>query len=218
MATGGEVLSHWYTLLDDFRTEPLAFYTAVEAALKKREIPNIRFERGGVEGGRALSASRQYLRVVRGRHTFDICAAPFGKSFFFSWWLTASVAGLGFGFAVAGFIATVLFIWLMCNTFGLFAGFAISILLGPVALYALGYLIHEHVIDGEDLVIATPVLGRIYESLFHPHTYFRHDSALMFQESVRKVVTEVINSLCTEQGLRALSDEEVVPRLRQLAA
>ena len=34
-----------------------------------------------------MSASREYLRVQHKELVFDICAAPFGKDFFISWWL-----------------------------------------------------------------------------------------------------------------------------------
>ena len=34
-----------------------------------------------------LSASREYLRIKHGDLVFDVCAAPFGKDFFISWWL-----------------------------------------------------------------------------------------------------------------------------------
>lgn len=218
MPTSGPVISHWYTLLDDFRTSPLDFYKAIEAGLAGREVPDIRFERVVWKEGGALSADRVYLRVIRGRHTFDICAAPFGKSFFFSWWLTESVARFGLGFAVACVVMVALFIWFMCGVFGIVTGLILSAIFGPVALYSVGYAVHLRIIDGEEMVLATPILGSIYDSYFHPNTYFRHDSALMFQESVRKVVMEVINSLCGEQGLRALSTDETLPRLKQLAA
>jgi hypothetical protein len=39
------------------------------------------------EGGLA-SASREYLRIHRGKHAFDICAAPFGTGLFISRWFT----------------------------------------------------------------------------------------------------------------------------------
>ncbi len=39
------------------------------------------------EGG-LFSGSREYLRVKRQEHVFDVCGAPFGRAFFVSWWLT----------------------------------------------------------------------------------------------------------------------------------
>ena len=47
-------------------------------------------------GSRLASANRQYLRMHRGKHAFDICAAPFGNGFFVSWWLTEPPLRFGF--------------------------------------------------------------------------------------------------------------------------
>ncbi len=38
------------------------------------------------EGG-VLSAKREYLRIQRGNLAFDVCTAPHGSGYFFSWWM-----------------------------------------------------------------------------------------------------------------------------------
>ena len=35
-------------------------------------------------------ADREYLRIKHGDIVFDVCASPFGKDFFISWWLYES--------------------------------------------------------------------------------------------------------------------------------
>ncbi len=80
------VISHWSTLVENFQASPLAFYDAVEAALKRREIPATENSRVDYKEGGLLSAKREYLHVVREKLVFDICGAPFGTGFFFSWW------------------------------------------------------------------------------------------------------------------------------------
>src|ERR1700753_1489789 len=82
------VLGHQNVLVEGFSTSPLDFYAAVEAALYRRQIPDIKFTRVTWRESGILSAERIYLRVTRGVLNFDICAAPFGTGFFFSWWLT----------------------------------------------------------------------------------------------------------------------------------
>ena len=37
------------------------------------------------------------------------------------------------------------------------------------------------------------MIGWVYERLFNPQTYYRYDTAMMFQESVRRAVNEVID-------------------------
>src|SRR5215216_5997659 len=78
------VLSHWHQLYENFSTSSRDFYTAVEEAIKKREVPDLVFSRVTWKESGILSAKREYLRVARGRLHWDICAAPFGTGFFFS--------------------------------------------------------------------------------------------------------------------------------------
>jgi hypothetical protein len=85
--TPTEVISNWSHLIEFFNYSSKDFYTQVEEAVKKREIPDIKFQRVDFKEGGMLSAKREYLRVRRHALVFDICAAPFGKGFFVSWWL-----------------------------------------------------------------------------------------------------------------------------------
>lgn len=87
MAAEPEILSHWSTLIDGLTYSSKEFYAQLEGTIRDRNIPKaktstVEFSEGGV-----LSAKRLYFRVQRGEHTFDVCAAPFGRGFFVSWWL-----------------------------------------------------------------------------------------------------------------------------------
>jgi hypothetical protein len=93
------------------------------------------------EGG-LLSAKREYLRVRRKEFVFDVCAAPFGKGFFFSWWLGEIPSGF------LQFISLIPFI-------------------GPIVLWIVHHLIK-------------------------PTTYYKLDTAYMFQKAVHATVMEVI--------------------------
>ena len=93
---------------------------------------------------------------------FDICATPFGNSFFVSWWLGE----------------------LMGRLWGFFAGI--------------------------------PVFGAIMMRLFRPETYYRLDTALMFQELVNSAVQEVVDEIMKAKGIRALSEFERKPILSDL--
>ena len=81
------VLAHWSTLVEGLQESPLEFYANVQAAVAKRMIPDAKFERIEYREGGAFSGLRQYLRIRRHREVFDVCGAPFGNGFFFSWWL-----------------------------------------------------------------------------------------------------------------------------------
>src|ERR1041385_374057 len=79
-----EVLQHWIAFADGFQLVATEFYTQVENELKAREVPGMEMARVEFSEGSILSDKRLYLRMVRERLVFDVCAAPFGKSFFFS--------------------------------------------------------------------------------------------------------------------------------------
>lgn len=82
-----QVLSHWQHHFRDFNMSSDAFYSEVETTLKTQQMPNTKIARVNHKGGGIFSASREYLRIQHADLVFDICAAPFGKNFFVSWWL-----------------------------------------------------------------------------------------------------------------------------------
>lgn len=72
------------------------------------------------------------------------------------------------------------------------------------------------------LLAHIPIFGLFFAILIRvavrPLTYYKMDTALMFQESVRLAVLEVIEGLRSEKGLRVLSPVESAPILKKLAA
>lgn len=66
------------------------------------------------------------------------------------------------------------------------------------------------------LMSTIPIFGWVTIWLFRRETYYKADTALMFQEMVRLSVHEVIDNLTREKGVRALSELERKPILRGL--
>ncbi len=139
--------------MQGLQESPSQFYEMLNGAVKTREIPNIKLSKIYYSEGGILSSKREYYRVIRKEHVFDICAAPFGNSFFISWWL--------------------------CEKEGFWA--------------------------------KIPILGRMVSWLFSKKTYFRHDTAIMFQELFHSAILEVIDGMTKANGLRALSESERKP-------
>lgn len=81
------VLSHWSHFFRSFAMSSNNFYDELEKTLKIHEMPNAVIGRTKHKEGGMLSAAREYLRIKHGDIVFDVCAAPFGKDFFISWWL-----------------------------------------------------------------------------------------------------------------------------------
>lgn len=84
------VLAHWYTRFDEFTFSTQEFYERLSDELSRRKMPDAQLSRVALPEGGMLSAHRDYYRVVRGKHSFVLCAAPFGIDFFVSWWLMES--------------------------------------------------------------------------------------------------------------------------------
>ncbi len=150
-------LAHWHKSIVNLQESPQKFYNSLVQVISQRNIPGIDISRIDYREGGVFSAKRTYLRVKRKEHIFDICAAPFGNGFFFSWWLGHKMG----------------FFW--------------------------------------TLIIAIPFLGLHLLSFFRPQTYFRHDTALMFMDSIASAVLEVIDGITKAKGLRAMSELERKP-------
>ena len=94
--------------------------------------------------------------------------------------------------------------------------FLLVLLSLPVMAWLMGLFIRESQLVDEEVVMALPGIGWLYELFFNPQSYYRHDTALMFRDSVARAVNEVINGLLEEKGLRALSADDLMPTVRDL--
>jgi hypothetical protein len=102
MRKPGEVLSNWRAFHPNFNISALEFYKEVEKALTARKYPDIKIDTVSYNEGGLLSAKRVYLRVRRENLVFDICAAPFGVDYLFSWWFAELAASYAIVWGCAG--------------------------------------------------------------------------------------------------------------------
>lgn len=79
--------SRWNTLLDGFTFSTQEFYNLLKEDLNSQGIKAVEIKRVSLKEGNAFSSKRSYLRATWKEYQYDICAAPFGKGFFISWWL-----------------------------------------------------------------------------------------------------------------------------------
>jgi hypothetical protein len=208
------VLSHWSCLVENMGVSPLAFYEQVEGALQRREIPATENTRVEYKEAGLFSAGRQYLHVRREALVFDICAAPFGTGFFFSWWFAEEHSNLPpIARAFITFAIFVIQLWLLYES-GLVMGTILGVLVLFAGFAAANTMATESGFD-DNLVRDLPVFGRLYSALFKPTTYYRIDSLEMFQKAVHNAVLEVIDQMTTEKGLRALSDDDRRPLMKR---
>jgi hypothetical protein len=211
-----EVLQHWIAFVEGFQLSSSEFYDSVETELKAREVAGMEMARVEFAEGGVLSDKRTYLRMVRERLVFDVCAAPFGKSFFFSCRFAEvpAVIKLWQLFVVlVSVAATVILAWR-------FAGFILGTVLLLATLALLVYTLRNAVAMGlHDLdasLIKSPVVGPIYESFFRKETYYRHDTRLMYLEIVSSVVKQLAEEAVATKGVKLTRQYEQGPILGEL--
>jgi hypothetical protein len=209
-----EILSHWYQLVDGLAYSSQEFYAGLTDTLEKRGIPDAKVSTVEHTEGSMGSGVRLYLRVERKELTFDICAAPFGRGFFVSWWLVRLI-GPWIGYAVFLLIGGMALWGLLLKVCGPFLGTFLMLVLGPMLLLGFAGVVRRGFFEIENEILAIPVLGYLYNKIFKPFTYYRTDTELMFQSAVHAAVLEVLDGITTAKGVRALSELERKPILRE---
>lgn len=206
-----DALGHWSTLVHGLQQPPIEFYESVEAAVARLNIPDAKFERVEYREGGVFSGFRQYLRVRRHRHVFDICAAPFGNGCFFSWWFAETRPQLPTIGAVLIVVVYLLTLQFVIREFGTFLGPLMFLLFIPLALFIGSRMGNP---DTDDFILSLPLIGSLYDRFFRPITYYRVDTLHMFQKAVQGAVMEIVDQLTTAKGIRALSELERKPVMR----
>lgn len=230
------VVAHWHKLIENFQTSSKDFYTSVELALDQRRIPGLRVSRVKWSEGGVLSPDREYLRVSGDRHSFDMCAAPFGTGFFFSSWVTKKKARFVLLYLISFAVLTLVigqmlqlatnFVWRRSYGMGLGMLFGLlRLVANPFVLIPLAFLVVLWLIavaaragnNGPEAAILTvPLVGWFYEKVFAPETYYRIDTMLMFQSAVHSAMMEAIDGQTTQKGVRGLTEDERKPVFHKL--
>ena len=230
------VAAHWHKLIENFQTSSRDFYTTVELALDARKIPGLKTSRVNWSEGGALLPDREYLRVEGDRHSFDMCAAPFGTGFFFSSWTSKNGARFVLLYLISFTLLTLFIGWLLqqltnfvwSGSYGLGLGMLFGLLrlvVNPFVLLPLAFLIVLWLIatasragnNGPEAAILTvPIVGWFYEKVFAPETFYRIDTMLMFQSAVHSAMMEAIDGQTAQKGVRRLTEDERKPIFHKL--
>lgn len=216
------IISHWYNLIGGFNYSTLEYYKQIEEAVSQLQIEGLKVSRVEWKEGGMFSAKREYLRIQRDRLVFDICGAPFGTGYFVSWWLGElrganifTVIAVVIGFLIAGMIAVALLGTIFTSIFGYFVGSVFMFLSIPFVFWVLMLFVRENPMDIEDTILDIPFIGPLYEKLFRPVTYYKVDTALMFQSAVHSSVMQVVDAITQAQGLKALAPDERKPIMQE---
>lgn len=218
-----DVIQHWIAFADGFQLVPSEFYESVEKELKTRQVPGMDMSRVEFAEGGILSDKRVYLRMVRERMVFDVCAAPFGTSFFFScrfaeipavvqlWQLLVLFGALSF----CGLASLVLFSKFL-GVGGLILWPIAWIVVLVLATYTMRNSVAMGLKDLDKTLIQLPVLGAVYEAWIRKDTYYRHDTRLMYQEIVSRTVKQLAEEAVAAKGFKLTRQYEQSPILGEL--
>lgn len=211
-----DVQNHWIALAENFRCDSSEFYSALEKELQNRQVPGMETLRVEYAQGGLLSDKRIYLRMLRERLVFDVCAAPFGTSFFFSC-RTAEIPLVVHIWQLAILVFSFfILLWLSMRYIGFFYGpFMLAILLIVIA-YVLRNAVAMGLKDLDAALIQSPLFGTIYETWFRKETYYRVDTRLMYMETVSTVVKKMAEEVTAEKGIKLVCQYQYAPVLGEL--
>ena len=209
-----EVFSHWGTVLTGLQFSAQDFYAKVEAAIRERQWPGVEFLRVQHSEAGLLSHRREYLRVVRQRQVFDVCASGFGKDYFFTLREAEIRAQLSLATLFILLLALAMFLGLCVGNFGFITGLISFSVFLVVGILVLASVLRMGLTRLDGLLLRTPVIGPVYETWFRRSgTYFQHDTRVVFLKLMDDLVKEQVDAETSAKGVELLSCFEHQPIL-----
>jgi hypothetical protein len=211
-----DVLNHWIAFVDEFQTSPSEFYTKLESELYDRKVPKMEMSKLEFAEGGLLSEKRTYLRMLRERIAFDVCAAPFGQSFIFSC-RTCEIPRVLQVWQMLGVFAFLCFMcWVFAKIFGAILGMIILAAVFSATIYCLRHLVAMGLQDLDKTLSHSPLVGSIYEMYFRAETYYRLDSRLSYIHLIPTIVKSLAEDATAEKGVKLIEQYEMSPILGEI--
>jgi hypothetical protein len=213
---GPEVIEHWCTLIPDCQLSSKDFYTEVENILKAQQVPGLEITRVDLSEGGLLSDKREYLRMKRERLIFDVCAAPFGTNYFFSYRFVETPATVPFWqYLVVMFGVGVAFKFFQ-QWFGSYTGPVVLLLALVAGVLFLKNAVGVGLRDLDAALLNSPIVGALYGRYFRKDTYYRQDTRIMYQSVVADVVKKRIEDVTSAKGIKLLKTQSYSPIFGEL--
>jgi len=197
-----ELIDYTYYFFDNFQTSVTEFYESVEKEINARKVPDLEMQRIAWSEGGLLSANRVYLRMTRESLIFDICAAPFGTSFFFSCRFAEIKRPINL-------VAVLLLVLIPLGAYALFLqffGFLLGTLFAALALLVIIWTLRDPVAIGlanlDATLMKAPGIGPVYERFFRKETYYRQDTRVMYLQTVPAIVKHLVEELTAAKGVK----------------
>ena len=211
-----EVLDHWISFADGFTLPPQEFYSAVEKALADHKVPRLDVSRVDYAEGGLLSEKRVYLRMLRERLAFDLCAAPFGTTYFFSCRTVHSPPVVKLWHLL---VVTILLsgVYMLLN-YLLGFQYACIAMVGLVIAIAQVFqnAISLGLADLDNALMKIPAIGPVYESWFRKETYYRLDTRLVYLKLVPGLIKQVADEVTGAKVIKLTQQYERAPIFGEL--
>ncbi len=207
-----EVYKHWYSPVDGFHFSTADFYQGIEKELGARNVPGLDISRIDFSEGGLLSDKRQYLRLRRERLVFDICAAPFGTSYFFSFRSVQLPLGIKPMELLVFLIGLALAFGLLAKLLGTIYGLVALLAILGSSIYILRNSLALGLKDLDASLLKTPVIGPLYELFLRKETYYREDTRLMYLATVDAITKALVDEVTAAKGIKLVKRYERTPR------
>lgn len=208
---GPEVIEHWFTLVPGQQFSSREFYSAIEAEIGAQKVPALSISRVEVPEGGLLSDNREYLRMQRERLTFDVCAAPVGVNYFFSYRFYLEEVRVEPWQIVVLLTA----LWFLLYGSMRFVGVFLGPTLLLVGLVLLGWTMRNAIglglRDLDTTLLKLPIIGPIYERYFRKDSYYRQDLRIAYCSIVGALVKGGVEKVTGEKGVKLLKEYRYSP-------
>jgi len=211
-----QVLNHWYAPVDNFQYPTDDFYQRIEHELTSRKVPGLEISRVDRAEGGMLSVKREYLHLRRERLAFEICAAPFGTGYFFSFRFVELPLGIKALHIVVLVVGFVLVSSLLIKAFGVIFGLLALVAAMGASIWVMRNAVALGLKDLDDTLLKAPVIGAIYEIFFRKETYYREDTRLMYLSVVDFITKALVDEVTAAKGIKMVKRYERQPILGEL--
>ena len=192
----------WMLIVDDFRTSSKEFYDRLEGEVRRREMPGVLVERLELAEAGLFSDQREFLCVLRERFRFELCAASFGTTFFFT--LRTLFKPPKINRTVLLFLLAV-FAWVLLVA-ARFYGWPLGLLVVFSGMFALIKTLRNVGRLGWDSVdhwlLNSWFVGGLYEAYFRPDTYYRKDVRGIFLSLTESIIKDNVQTATLSKGIR----------------
>lgn len=206
-----EVIEHWYSLVSAEQFSTQEIYSNIESEVARQKVPGLAISRVDLAEGGLLSDMRQYLRMKRERLMFDICAAPVGINYFFSYRYYVEPVVVQLWEVLAVVTAMLALFTGAVRYVGLFLGPTLLLISVGVFVWLMRNAIGMGLRDLDSTLLNLPALGPIYERYFRKDTYYRQDLRIAYGSIVSGLVKQIVDEATAAKGVVLLREYRYSP-------